>query len=216
MININTITTNMLQEQTYILHDETKECVIIDPGFASEREISSIYDFIENMKLKPVAVWFTHLHFDHIMGAQYIIEKYATPTFACEKDLPLLKANRALTMSWGIDYPQYDLKIDNFINDGDSLHFGNSSMIAIHAPGHSQGSMVYYSEDGAFCISGDVIFRCSVGRTDFLGGDSNTLLNSIRQKILTLPPDTTIFPGHGPATTVDDEINYNPFLRPQC
>jgi len=206
----------MLQEQTYILHDETKECVIIDPGFYSQREISSIDNFIENMQLKPVAVWFTHLHFDHIMGAQHIIEKYDTPTYANEKDLPLLKANRALAISWGIDTPQYDLKISHFVNDGDMLKFGNSQFKALHTPGHSQGSIVFYSENDAFCISGDLIFQGSVGRSDFYGGDGYTLINSIREKILTLPLDTTIFPGHGPATTVEDEMKYNPYLRPMC
>lgn len=212
MTQINTITTNMLREQTYILHDETKECVIIDPGFYSEQGKNAIDNFIATNQLVPVAIYFTHLHLDHIMGAQHIIEKYSTPTYASALDLPLLQINKQMAMSWGIDLPDYNLEIKHCINDGDVLTFGQSELKALHVPGHSPGSIVFYSEKDAFCIGGDVLFQCSVGRSDLWGGDEYTLLSSIRQKILTLPEDTTIFPGHGHATTVGDEKRYNPYL----
>lgn len=204
-----------MREQTYILSDETLECVIIDPGFQTQREKDSIDSFIANKGLKPVAIWFTHLHLDHIMGAQYIIDKYAVPTFACQNDLPLLKVNRAMAMAWGIDFNADNLQIDNYITDEQILHFGNSQIKALLVPGHSPGSIAFYSEEGAFCISGDVLFRCSIGRSDLYGGNEQILLNSIAQKILTLPPETTIFPGHGYATTVDDEKLHNPYLKQQ-
>lgn len=213
MININTISTNMLREQTYILHDDTKECVIIDPGFQYDKEKESITTFIETNGLHLKAIWFTHLHLDHIMGAQFLIEKYGAKTYASEKDRPLLIANEALAKAWGIATPLYDLNIDNDVKDGDTLSFGNSKLRAINVPGHSQGSIVYYSEEQAFCIGGDVLFRGSIGRSDFYGGDGEQLISCIKDKLLTLADDTTIFPGHGGATTIGDEKLYNPYLR---
>lgn len=213
MISINYISTNMLREQTYILSDETKECVIIDPGFQYDREKEGITKFLEDNALTLKALWFTHLHLDHIMGAQFLIEKYGVETYASTLDRPLLIANEALANAWGIATPLYDLNIDHDVKDGDVLTFGNSSLKAISVPGHSQGSIVYHSEEQAFCIGGDVIFRGSVGRSDFYGGDGEQLICGIRNRLLSLPGETTIFPGHGGATTVEDEKNYNPFLR---
>lgn len=221
MISINTLTTNMLHEQTYILSDETNECVIIDPGFYSDKEKNIINEFINKNNLKIKAIWFTHLHLDHMMGAQHILETYSIdgktiPTYANFLDLPLLTGNKVMAMQWGIDLPDYDLTISNNVNDGDILSFGNSNIIALHVPGHSPGSIAYYSQEQGFCISGDVLFQCSIGRSDLYGGDGMQLIQSIQQKIMSMPDDTTIFPGHGHATTVDDEKRFNPYLRQQC
>ena len=213
MIQINTITTNILRVQTYILQDETRECVIIDPGFQSDRERNSIDDFIKNQQLTVKALWFTHLHLDHILGAQHIIEKYNVETFACPDDRPLLIYNESFAKAWGIETPLYDLNIQHEVKDGDILHFGNSNLKAINVPGHSRGSIVYYCEEQAFCIGGDTLFRGSIGRSDFYGGSESQLIDAIKEKILTLPDDTTIFPGHGYATTVGDEKMFNPYLK---
>lgn len=210
---INTIITNILREQTYILSDDTNECVIIDPGFQTHQEKESIDSFLANQKLKLVAIWFTHLHLDHMMGAKYLTEKYNIPTFACEKDLILRKANKAMALAWGIDFDDDGFEITNYIADGDIMHFGNSTLKAIHVPGHSPGSIAFYSADDAFCISGDVLFNCSIGRSDLAGGDAQLLINSIKSKLFTLPDETTILPGHGYATTIADEKKYNPYLK---
>lgn len=213
MIKINTIITNVLREQTYILSDETHKCVIIDPGFQSIREKDSISCFLQNQNLEVEAVWFTHLHLDHIMGAEYIVDKYHVPTYACQLDMPLFKANKALAMAWGIDFDADNIIINHFISDGDEMLFGNSKLKALHVPGHSPGSIAFYSAEDAFCISGDVLFQCSIGRSDLYGGDEYQLLDSIRQKLLTLPSDTTILPGHGYATTIEYELTHNPYLK---
>lgn len=208
------MTTNPLGEQTYILTDETKECVIIDPGFYVQREKDNFITFMKNQQLTIVSIWFTHLHLDHMLGTQFILETYGKniPTYASSLDASLTQLNKAFATSWGINFDN-NITISNDIHDGDYLSFGNSRLKAINVPGHSQGSMVFYCEEQNFCVSGDVLFQYSIGRSDFPGGNEEQLIDSINRKLLTLPGETAIHPGHGQATTIDDERQYNPYIR---
>lgn len=215
MIKINTIQTNILREQTYILSDETNECVIIDPGFQTTKERDAFTNFIKQHQLTLKAIWLTHMHFDHIMGAEFIINNFNIPVFGNVLDLPLINGNKILADSWGIETNDFELSITNEVKDGDILNFGKSKMTALHVPGHSQGSIVYYSSEDKFCIGGDVLFCGSIGRSDLPGGNGQQLIDGIKQKLLVLPDDTTVFPGHGQATTIGDERRYNPYLQPQ-
>ncbi len=215
MIKINTIQTNILREQTYILSDETNECVIIDPGFQTTKERDVFTNFIKQHQLTLKAIWLTHMHFDHIMGAEFIINNFNTPVFGNVLDLPLIKGNKILADSWGIETNDFELSITNEVRDGDIMSFGESEMTALHVPGHSQGSIVYYSSKDKFCIGGDVLFCGSIGRSDLPGGNGQQLIDGIKQKLLVLPDDTMVFPGHGQATTIGDERRYNPYLQPQ-
>jgi glyoxylase-like metal-dependent hydrolase (beta-lactamase superfamily II) len=212
MINVDVLVFSPFQENTYILSDATGECVIVDPGCLSEAENESLVQFIDSKGFRPVKIIFTHLHLDHVFGSRFVKEKYGIPTIAHANDAPVLANTKSYASMFGIGMNDDPASIDVFIGDGDVVSFGNSSLKAIHAPGHSPGSIVFYSAGDGFCIAGDVLFRQSIGRTDLPGGDYQTLIDSINSRLMVLPDDTKVYPGHGPATTIGFERNNNPYL----
>ena len=211
MINVHSFTFNPFQENTYVLGDETKKCVIIDPGCYTEQEKKELSDYIVQHGLVPVKLLLTHAHIDHILGNNYVCGKFnlEIEMNAIEKDL--LKSASLYGQMWGIEVEPSPAPTI-FLTEGDKVSFGNSQLEVIFTPGHSPGSICFYNSEQKFAIAGDVLFYGSIGRTDLPGGDYDTLIESIHQKLFPLPDDVKIYPGHGPATTIEHEKKFNPFV----
>jgi hydroxyacylglutathione hydrolase len=211
MILIEKFIFNDFQVNTFILSDETRECLIVDPGCFTIGEKSNLKKYCRNNKLKPVKIINTHCHIDHILGNAFVSENFNIPTAAHKDDQFLLDGVVEYGQMFGfmVERPP---DINEYIEDNSIVKFGRSELSILHVPGHSKGSIALYSPDQKFIISGDVLFYGSIGRTDLPGGDYDTLINSIKTKILTLPADVTVLPGHGPSTTVKTETESNPFL----
>lgn len=210
-MNIQKFTFNPFQENTYILYDETKECIIVDPGCYTEEEEKELVRFIEINELKPVKLINTHCHIDHICGNMFIHRKYQLPLEASLEDAYNLDLSVQAGKMYGVPIvPSPEIAIP--IKEGDQIHFGHSSLSILETPGHSKGSLSFYTKADAFILSGDALFRMSIGRTDLPGGHHETLLNSIRTKLFTLPKETTVYSGHGDETTIGYEIKNNPFF----
>lgn len=212
MIKVDVLVFSPFQENTYILSDETKECVIVDPGCLGEQENAKLVEFIDLWNLKPVKTIFTHLHLDHVFGSRFVKNHYKIPMVAHADDEGVLKNTREYATMFGISMDDDPASIDQYVGHGDTLQFGNSELAVRHVPGHSPGGVVYYSEADKICIAGDVLFRLSIGRTDLPGGNHQQLIEAIQQQVFTLPADTVVFPGHGGSTTIGFERENNPFF----
>ena len=211
MIQLKQFTFNPFGESTFVLHDETKECIIIDPGCYTQAEKELLGSFIENNGLKPVILANTHAHVDHLLGNRYVYDKWKPSVGLHNSDSPLLQNAALQGQVYGFDVEEPPT-VDIWFEDNTDLRFGNSVIKILHLPGHSPGSVVFYSEEQKFLIAGDVLFAGSIGRTDLPGGDYDQLIDGIYNKLLVLDTDTKVFPGHGPSTTICDEITGNPFL----
>lgn len=211
MIQLKIFTFNPFYENTYVLYDETRECVIIDPGCSNSKEESELSDFIEQKELKPVKLLNTHCHIDHILGNLYVTEKYNLELETAKAEEANLIAADVYAEQFGMKAPKSP-KVKTDLKEGDSVTFGNSKLKVISAPGHSAAHIVFYAEEDEFIIGGDVLFRESIGRTDLPGGDFNTLIRSINEKLFVMDDKITVYPGHGPSTTIGYEKKHNPFL----
>lgn len=203
---------NPFQENTYVLYDDTKECVIIDPGCHSDVEKVELKNFIEKNRLQPVKLINTHCHLDHVFGNKYIFDTFGLLPEFHRGELPVLQAAPQVSMMYGVSCETSPMPKD-FIEDNVLISFGESSLLSIFAPGHSPASLCFYSQKDGFLIGGDVLFYESIGRTDLPGGDYDTLIKSIKSRIMLLPDETIVHSGHGPATTIGHERKYNPFLH---
>ena len=203
---------NPFRVNTFIIYDDTKECIIIDAACHEEFEVQQILDFISNNKLHPKFLLNTHGHVDHICGNNYILNHFNIPLLMHEDDVFLVDSAVEHGNFFGFHISQPPLPTD-FINEGENIKFGASSLEIIHTPGHSPGSVIFYTAMDHFLISGDVIFSGSIGRTDLPGGNFEELINSIKSKIFVLPDKTLIYPGHGNSTTISIERESNPFLQ---
>lgn len=212
MIKTERIVFNWLQENTYILSDESGQCAIIDPGCATPAECAALDKHIADNNLTPTRLLFTHLHLDHIFGATHVMQRYGLTATANTSDTFLFGLNQQMADMWGLGITVNQFAIENPINDGDTVAFGNSALTCLHVPGHSPGSIVFYSESDNLCISGDVLFQMSIGRSDLPGGDEMQLISGIQRKLLTLPAETVVMPGHGGYTTIGNERTYNPIV----
>lgn len=211
MISVAKFTFNPYQENTYVLFDETKECLIIDPGMYEQAEKDQMEDFIKNKELKPVRLLNTHCHIDHVLGNKFIAEKYNLKLEAHEKEVPVLAPVVQYGLAMGI-HAEQSPEIEKFLNEEDVIEFGNSKLSILFAPGHSPGSICFYSAADNILIGGDVLFKMSIGRTDLPGGDHQTLLNSITQNLWSLPDETIVYPGHMEETSIGYEKRNNPFF----
>ena len=211
-MNIDILPINPWQENTYILSDESKECVIIDPGCLSPEERESVAAFIEEKGYKPVRLLQTHMHLDHVFGSKYIADKYDLKLEAHKDDEFWGEQTVEYAANFGMQLDANPPAIGNYLNEGDVVKFGNSALEVIHVPGHSPGGIVFYSKSDKMAIVGDVLFRESIGRADLPGGNFETLVSSIKSKLLVLDDDVAIYPGHGPASTIGHERANNPFL----
>jgi len=211
MITIQGFTFNLFEENTYILYDETKECVIIDPGCSNKSEQDDLLQFIKDEGLKPVRLLNTHCHIDHVFGNSYVAKKYNLGLEIHKEDLQTLHSLPHVSILYGLNAEE-SVEPASFLNEGDKIVFGNSSLDILFTPGHSPGSICFVSHADKLIIGGDVLFYGSIGRTDLPGGDHETLLNSIRTKLFVLDDDYAVFSGHGQETTIGFEKKNNPFL----
>jgi len=206
-------TFNPFQENTYILHDETKECIIIDPGCFTQEEKDKLAQFITDNDLKPVRLINTHCHLDHIFGNYFVSEKYNLELEIHKGELPVLEAVPMVCKNYGIPFSEPEVKPGRFIEEGEEIKFGNTILKTLFTPGHSPASISFFCEKDKYVIAGDVLFYGSIGRTDLPGGDFQTLISVIKEKIFPLGDDVKVYSGHGPATTVGFEKSSNPFLQ---
>jgi hydroxyacylglutathione hydrolase len=212
MIQIQSFTFNPFSENTYILYDETREAVIVDPGCYDSAEFNELYSYIESNQLNPVRIINTHAHIDHVLGVQAIKAKYSIPFSLHKIEEPVLKAVKTYAPNYG--FPHFDEpEIDHYLLEGETVSFGNSELKIIFVPGHAPGHVAFLSDSQRFIISGDVLFRQSIGRTDLPGGDFGTLIESIRTKLFTLDDDYMVYAGHMGPTTIGFEKKNNPFLK---
>lgn len=211
-MTIKTFTFNPFQENTYLLFDETNEAVIVDAGCIYDAEKQVLKKYIEANNLIIKRVINTHLHLDHQFGNKFLFQTYGIKPEACEQDEFLLENVVAQARTFGLPMDENAETLGNYIVDKQEIKFGNSILKAIHVPGHSPGSMAFYSEKESVLISGDVLFNGSIGRTDLPKGDYATLILSITKNLLTLPDSTVVYCGHGPTTTIGSEKINNPFL----
>lgn len=198
-------------ENTYIIHDDTGECLIIDPGFTNDDEWLQIKDFIINHQLKPVKLINTHCHLDHILGNRQVENEFGLKPEYHKDEESNLKMADEMAPNMGIEPPKSP-SAQKFLEEGDVVTFGNSRLKVIFTPGHAAGHISFVPENENFVISGDVIFEGSIGRTDLPGGNYETLIKTILEKFMVMEDHIRIYPGHGPQTTVGFERKNNPFV----
>ncbi len=212
MLTIKSFTFNALQENTYVLYDETMECVIIDPGCYDADEREELEEFITKKKLKPVHLINTHCHIDHVLGNAFIKRTFGLKLQIHPIEKEVLRAVKIYAPHYGL--PMYEeTEADAFFDEGDQIKFGNTVLDILFVPGHSPGSVAFVDKESKTVISGDVLFYRSIGRSDLPGGNHQTLLRSIETKLFTLADDFKVYPGHGPATSIGDERKLNPFFN---
>jgi glyoxylase-like metal-dependent hydrolase (beta-lactamase superfamily II) len=211
MITVKRFPFNPFQVNTYVLSDETKECVVIDPGMQGENEENELTDYIDANGLKPVLLLNTHAHIDHIVGNQFVADKYNIPLLTHEHCVGFLTNAITYAVSFGLKMEKVK-SIDKFIDGGEEIHFGHSALQVLYTPGHADGSLCFYSEADNFVITGDVLFYQSIGRTDLRTGNYDLLQQSIWEELFTLPDETVAWPGHGPETNIGFEKLHNPFV----
>jgi hydroxyacylglutathione hydrolase len=212
-MKIKKFTFNGFSENTYIIYDDTKECIIIDPGCYLESEKEELNSFIVSQELIPVLLVNTHCHIDHIFGNSYAAKKWKIKLIIHQLDLELLKNANEIAISYGFTNYEVSPLPERFISEGENIKFGNSELNILFIPGHAPGHIALYSKSENFIISGDALFRGSIGRTDLPGGEHEVLLSSIREKLFILSDNTTVYCGHGPETTIGFEKNKNPFFK---
>ena len=212
-MNIHIFQFNMFGVNTYLLWDsETRECAIVDPGMITPDEEQKIDSFILDHNLRPTYLINTHLHIDHTFGNDHVAENYQLLTNANRDDEFLGAQRAAQARMFGLSSNLGVLRIGNELKDGDVLRLGHSTLHVISVPGHSPGSIALYSPEGKFVITGDALFAGGIGRTDLPGGDYPQLIKSITNRLLTLPGDTIVYPGHGGSSTIAREKEINPYL----
>ncbi len=211
MINVNTFPYNDFQINTYVLTADNKDCIIIDPGCYYAEEKQHFLNFIEKNKLSPKLLVNTHGHVDHVAGNSFVNENFDIQVAAHKDDEFLMQNAELQGMMFGFNIIRPPA-IEIYLDEGDTIDFDNDKLNIIHLPGHSPGSIAILSKKNNFIIVGDVLFKNSIGRTDFQGGNHETLIKSIKEKILPLNDQMTVYSGHGPSTTVGFEKNTNPFL----
>ena len=212
-MKVKCFTFNPFQENTYILYDNTNECVIIDPGCSNVNEQIELINFIKSNTLAPVKLINTHAHIDHIFGNKFISRLFKIDLYLHKLELELLKEAENIAKSYGIENFESSPLPNYFMNEGDIISFGNTSLEVLFTPGHSPGHICLYNKKNNILIAGDVIFKLSIGRTDLPGGNYDTLISSIKNKLYSLPTNTEIFCGHGPTTNINFEKLNNPFLK---
>ena len=205
------LTFNAFSENTYIVTDETKECVVIDPGCSDSYERQELQNFIAENQLKVTHLLNTHAHIDHVLGNDFVKRTYQVKLHLHPKDIPIYKDVASRSEFYGFKgYVHTD--VDVWLEEGDVIKFGNSELEVIFVPGHAPGHVAFINREENICIGGDVLFKGSIGRTDFPLCNHQDLMDSIFNKIIPLGDDMVVFPGHGGKTTVGVERRTNPYL----
>jgi hydroxyacylglutathione hydrolase len=211
MLSVKAFTFNPVQENTYVVYNEEKECCIIDPGCYFEEEKQELKNFIEKAGLEPVLLLNTHCHLDHIFGNKFVSTTWGLLLHIHENEKKVLELGPASGMMYNLPFENYDAEL-KFVEPGTNIHLGNDELEVRFTPGHSPGSVTFYNEPARFVISGDVLFNGSIGRTDLPGGDYDTLVTSIKKQLFVLPDEVKVYSGHGPVTSIGFEKMNNPFV----
>lgn len=212
MLTVERFTFNPVQENTYLVYNDKKDCCIIDPGCYFASEELELLDFIKNNNLNPVLLLNTHCHFDHIFGNRLIYKTFGLELHLHPLEEKVLEFGPVSSRNWQMEFDNYDGPL-HFLEENDVVKIGDDEMKVLFTPGHSPGSICFYSEKDGFLIGGDVLFQGSIGRTDLPGGSFETLENSIRTRLYILPEAVIVHPGHGPSTTIGEEMRSNPFVK---
>ncbi|MEQ1747015.1 MAG: MBL fold metallo-hydrolase [Saprospiraceae bacterium] len=200
-------------ENTYVVYDETGACAVFDPGCYTEEERTALHDFVLEKRLRVERLINTHGHLDHVFGNAFVHRTWGIlPEIHCD-ELPLLEHFPQVCQMYGIRDAEPSPMPGRFLEAGQIVEFGNTRLHILFTPGHSPASLSFYCPDAGFVLAGDVLFLGSIGRTDLPGGDYDTLIESVRSQLFVLPDETIVYPGHGPATTVRHEKEYNPFFE---
>jgi len=214
MINIQRFEVNPLQENCYVVSDDSRECVIIDCGAYYDEESIAIDNYLRKQQLKPVHLLATHGHLDHNFGNAHLFRQYGLKVEICAGDQQLVeRLPQQAAALFGMEISDDQPPVGRLLNDGDTITFGQHTLQVIATPGHSHGSCLFYCKEEGVVFSGDTLFRMSIGRTDFPEGSWQQMEQSLAKIAGTLPKDTVVYPGHGPQTTIADELQYNPYLR---
>lgn len=207
MLQVVSFTVNPFLENTYLIINQSKEALIIDPGMCNEKELSEFFRYIELNQIRPYKIINTHAHLDHIFGVTIVKEKYKIP-FGIHRDEKTTLDNACDTAKlFGLEL-QAIPEIDFYIDENKPILFGDAILNILFTPGHSPGSIAFHAPQEDFVISGDVLFQDSIGRTDLPGGNFDQLIQSIKSKLFTLPASTKVYPGHGESTTIEREKLY--------
>ena len=212
MINVQVFTCNMLQENCFIISDETKECAIIDCGAFYQEERDMIFNYIKKNQLKPKHLLATHGHLDHNFGNSCIQKEFGLTPKVHHKDKFLMESiKQQAQLLLGLDLTEEQPKDIDYLTKDDIIEFGNQRFTIIETPGHTPGSVFFYNEKEHIAFSGDTIFKRSIGRTDLEGGSMFQMIQTLRF-VSQLPDKTILYPGHGESTTIGDELNSNPYI----
>ncbi|MGN6163684.1 MAG: MBL fold metallo-hydrolase [Flavisolibacter sp.] len=212
MLTVQAFTFNPVQENTYVVYNEKRQCCIIDPGCYFASEEMELKNFIEKNGLQPIYLLNTHCHLDHIFGNRFVAKTFGLSLYLNKLEKPVLDYGPASGQLWQLPFDNYDGEL-HFLDEDDVVKIGADELRVLFTPGHSPGSISFYSKEDKFLIGGDVLFQGSVGRTDLPGGDFTILEESIKTKLYTLPADTIVYSGHGDSTTIGDEMKTNPFVK---
>lgn len=210
MLHIKSFVFGPVQENTYVVYDDTGEGIVVDPGCYETHERLSLTSFVSEQNIKVIRILNTHCHFDHVLGNEFTKNTFSAPLAVPEGEKEVLAAVKLYAASYGLNNYQ-EAVVDEYLNENDVIEFGNTRFEILLVPGHSPGHLAFYDPLSKTCLGGDVLFMGSIGRTDLPGGDHQTLINSIHRKMFTLPDEVTVYCGHGPTTTIGQEKKTNPF-----
>jgi len=211
MAGVRKFTFNPFQVNTFVVYDDNKECVIIDPGCSDGVELLQLMDFIKEEDLKPVHLLLTHTHIDHVMGCNAVEEMTGLGPELHEAGMVFLNHSTDTADTYGLNLDR-NPEPKGFIKEGEVIEFGTTKLEVLYTPGHADGSICFLNRDEGWVIVGDVLFQMSIGRTDFPTGSFDVLKQSIFEKLFVLPDDTVVYSGHGPETSIGFEKANNPFL----
>jgi glyoxylase-like metal-dependent hydrolase (beta-lactamase superfamily II) len=212
MLHVKVFTFNPVQQNTYVVYNEAGKALIIDPGCYFTAEQEKLKQFLTENSLTLVQLLNTHCHLDHVFGNKWVHETFGIELFIHKNEELVLQYAPTSGQKWGLPFNNYDGPL-HFLNEGDTIQLGEDELNVLLTPGHSPGSICFYCKQQNFVIGGDVLFYESIGRTDLPGGNHETLLTSIREKLFVLPKETIVYNGHGQSTTIGHELLHNPFLQ---
>lgn len=211
MLVVKAFTFSPVQENTYLLYNEQKQAVLIDPGCYFDEERQKLLQFLNEHELQLQLLLNTHCHLDHVFGNKWVHEQFGLELHLHPKEQQVLEFAPASGLMWNLPFDNYTGPL-HFLQEGQKIELGTDELEVLFAPGHSPGHVCFYCRRQGFVVGGDVLFRESIGRTDLPGGNHATLLHSIRTQLFALPNETVVYSGHGEPTTIGHEKRYNPFL----
>ena len=212
MLKIKKFVFNPFSENTYLLSDEFNDAIIIDPGCYHFNEVQELQDYIALNKLEIKAILHTHSHLDHMFGTSLLSNKYKVPVFIHSGDESTFSSFEKVCSMYGIPIPKQEKVELNYFDLDKGYYLGSNFLEIRFVPGHAPGHVVFYNAEYNFVINGDCLFKSSIGRTDLPGGNHDLLIKSIRNELFTLPQNTKVYCGHGPETSIEEEVKNNPFF----